>query len=130
MQERTTSSSRLEQYLDMIGEELGNKKRRASFATYALGLLSQEERKSVESIAVRGCDSEAEAEAAHQRLLHFLADAPWSDREVRRAATRYALAEITAKEPIQVAIVDDTGFLKKGVHSVGVQRQYTGTAGK
>jgi len=33
-------------------------------------------------------------------------------------------------EPVQVAIIDDTGFLKKGTHSIGVQRQYTGTAGK
>jgi len=130
MQERTSPSSRLERYLDMIGEELGNERRRASFATYALGLLSHEERKSVESIAVRGCDTAAEADAAHQRVLHFLTDAPWSDRKVRQAAARYALAAITAKEPVQVAIVDDTGFLKKGVHSVGVQRQYTGTAGK
>jgi SRSO17 transposase len=130
MQERTTPSNRLERYLDMIGDVLGNEKRRASFATYALGLLSNEERKSVESIAVRGCESVKEADAAHQRVLHFLTDAPWSDREVRLAGVRYALSAITAREPVQVAIIDDTGFLKKGVHSVGVQRQYTGTAGK
>lgn len=130
MHEQTSQSNRLERYLDMIGEELGNEKRRASFATYALGLLSDEERKSAESIAVRGCEAVEQADAAHQRVLHFLTDAPWNDRRVRLAGVRHALSAITAREPVQVAIIDDTGFLKKGTHSVAVQRQYTGTAGK
>src|SRR5215471_6429272 len=51
-------------------------------------------------------------------------------REVRREAARYGLEAMTAREPVEVWIVDDTGFLKQGNHSVGVQRQYTGSAGK
>ncbi|HEX8701964.1 MAG TPA: IS701 family transposase [Myxococcaceae bacterium] len=66
----------------------------------------------------------------HQRLLHFAVDAKWSDREVRRQAAQYALGAMVEREPVEVWIVDDTGFLKQGKHSVGVQRQYTGSAGK
>jgi SRSO17 transposase len=68
--------------------------------------------------------------AQHQRLQHFLTDSPWSDREVRRAAALYGIEALTARESITHWIVDDTGFLKQGSHSVGVKRQYTGSAGK
>jgi SRSO17 transposase len=121
---------RLDAYFDYIGEVLGNDERRASFAIYAMGILGEGERKSVEPIAARACPDPKRTDAAHQRLLHFLVDSPWSDRDIRRAAARYALDVITKREPVEVWIVDDTGFLKQGTHSVGVQRQYTGTAGK
>ena len=121
---------RLEQYFDQIGAILGNDERRASFATYAMGLFSDAERKSVEPMAVRACPDPAVADAAHQRLLHFVANSPWNDLAVRREAARHALAELTAREAVQAWVLDDTGWLKQGKHSVGVQRQYTGTAGK
>lgn len=121
---------RLEDFLDQIGDVLGHAKRRASFATYALGLLGDGERKSVEPIAARACGSADEVERAHQRLLHFLTDSQWSDFAVRRLAATYAISVMTAREQLEAWIVDDTGFLKQGRHSVGVQRQYTGSAGK
>jgi SRSO17 transposase len=121
---------RLADYLTQIGNVLNNKKRRASFALYAYGLVADGERKSVEPIATRACPSPAKADAAHQRLLHFLVDSSWSDRAVRREAARYALAAMVEREPVESWIIDDTGFLKQGSHSVGVQRQYTGSAGK
>ena len=122
--------ARLESYLDDLGALLGDKRRRASFATYALGLLGEGERKSVEPIAARAAGNAADVEAAHQRLLHFLARSEWDDRAVRRFAAQYGLKFMADEQPIVASVIDDTGFLKQGKHSVGVQRQYTGSAGK
>lgn len=121
---------RLGAFFGRIGELLGDDERKASFATYAVGLLTEGERKSMEPIAARAVPDEKEIDAAHQRLHHLIANSPWSDRDVRRDSARYALAEMEKREPIAAWILDDTGFLKQGHHSVGVQRQYTGSAGK
>jgi SRSO17 transposase len=121
---------RLSEFFDLIGQVLGRKGRRESFALYAEGVFGDGERKSIEPIAARACADPARADAEHQRLLHFALDAPWSDHDVRLAAARYALEAMTAKQPVDSWIIDDTGFLKQGSHSVGVQRQYTGSAGK
>jgi SRSO17 transposase len=73
-------------YLESIGDVLGNDARRASFSTYALGLLCDAERKSVEPIAAMTCTDPQRVDAAHQRLLHFTVDSRWSDSDVRRTA--------------------------------------------
>lgn len=124
------AEQRLAKYFDRIGAVLGSPSRRESFAVYAMGILGDGERKSIEPIAARACADPTRADAEHQRLLHFAANSPWSDHGVRRVAAGYALDEMTKKEPVEVWILDDTGFLKQGTHSVGVQRQYTGSAGK
>jgi len=124
------AQQRLVTYFDGIGGILDDPRRRASCATYAMGLLADGDRKSVEPIAARTCADIDETDPLQQRLLHFLVDSKWSDREVRRAAARQAIDAIAAREPIDVVIIDDTGMLKQGKHSVGVQRQYTGSAGK
>ena len=121
---------RLVQYFSGVGEALGNKKRRESFGTYALGLLSNVVRKSAEPIAALATSNPATCDRCHQRLLHFLGDSPWSDRAVRQIATKHAMEAMEAHEPVRTWIIDDTGFIKQGTHSVGVQRQYTGSAGK
>lgn len=121
---------RLESYFAKIGDVLGDERRRASFAMYAMGLFGEGDRKSVEPIAARACGDPDGTERAHDRLLHFMTDSKWSDRDTRRTAAQYALAAVTAREPVLAWIVDDTGMLKQGTHSVGVQRQYTGSAGK
>src|ERR1019366_3809492 len=121
---------RLEGYFERIGKVLGDDKRRASFATYAIGLLSDGERKSMEPIAARACADPERIDAQHQRLAHFLSNSTWRDQDVRRAAAAYALEVLTKREPVVAWIFDDTGFLKQGSHAVGVQRQYTGSAGK
>jgi SRSO17 transposase len=97
---------------------------------YAMGLFGDGERKSIEPIAARSCADPGKTDALHQRLLHFATDAKWSDRGVRRLSAQHVISAMTALEPIEEWIIDDTGFLKQGTHSVGVQRQYTGSAGK
>lgn len=123
-------SKRLEKYFDQIGQVLGDDRRRASFAMYAMGLFGEGDRKSVEPIAARAAGDPDETKRAHDRLLHFMTDSRWSDREIRRIAAREALDAMTTHGAVQSWIVDDTGMMKQGTHSVGVQRQYTGTVGK
>jgi SRSO17 transposase len=122
--------ARLKRFFGDVGVLLGSDSRRASFATYALGLLSEGERKSVEPMSAKACPDVGTADAAHQRLLHFVGNGKWSDRDIRRFAAVHALGAMTACEKIESWVIDDTGFLKQGKHSVGVQRQYTGSAGK
>jgi SRSO17 transposase len=122
--------ARLEAYFEQIGSCLRDKRKRESFAMYAFGILGEGERKSAEPIAARACGDPAKARHAHDKLLHFLGRAAWDDRAVRRVATRYALEAMSAREPVTTWVIDDTGFLKQGTNSVGVQRQYTGSAGK
>jgi len=126
----SAGQSRLDSYFDGMGTILRRKDRRESFALYALGLLGDGERKSVEPIAARACGDPALCRAYHDRLLHFVGVAPWSDEAVREYAARYGLDAMTAHEAVGNWIVDDTGFPKQGDKSPGVQRQYSGTLGK
>ena len=126
----TGTEGRMGDYLSAVGDILRNKRRRESFAMYAMGLMGDGERKSCEPIAARACGDPRLVDAYHQRLTYFLGESVWSDHDVRRYCAGYALAEMTKRDPVQAWIVDDTGFLKQGKHSVGVQRQYTGSAGK
>lgn len=117
-------------YVDRLGACLPKQWQRESFATYALGLLGHGERKSIEPIASRACADPAECSALEQRIGHFLTNGDWSDERLRAVAVDFALSEMTRRSPVQTWIVDDTGFPKQGKHSVGVQRQYSGTLGK
>jgi SRSO17 transposase len=121
---------RLEQYFDLLGKQLWDSRQRQSFATYAIGLMSELERKSVEPIAASFTDDPKEAERLQHRLQNLLADAPWPDHAIRRIATRYALGAMQKRGPIESWVCDDTSFPKSGDHSVGVQRQYCGALGK
>ena len=68
--------------------------------------------------------------AKHQSLLHFVANAPWSDERVLDTVRELTLPMIERSGGIEAWIIDDTGFPKKGRHSVGVARQYCGQLGK
>jgi SRSO17 transposase len=122
--------ARVADYFERIGRHLPRHDQRASFATYAFGILAEGDRKSVEPIAARADPDPEEAARTHDRLLHFLRESPWNDRSVRREAAGYVIEALQRREPITTWILDDTGMLKQGKHSPGVQRQYTGSAGK
>ena len=124
------AAARLEGFFGRIDTHLKDTRKRESFAMYACGILGDGDRKSVEPIAARSCADPEEVDNVHRKLLYFLGRSAWDDRAVRLEAARYAIETIEQREPITTWIIDDTGFLKQGDDSVGVQRQYTGSAGK
>lgn len=119
---------RLDSFAERLADVLGHADRTGPFASYLSGLLGDGERKSVEPIAMRSAP--ARVSAQHQSLLHLVGQSPWSDADVLRAIREYAFPAIEASGPIDAWIVDDTGMVKKGTHSVGVARQYCGRLGK
>jgi SRSO17 transposase len=86
------------------------------------------ERKSVEPMAALVAPSRVSAE--HQSLLHLVGQAPWSDEAMLTRVRDLVLPALERQGPITAWIIDDTGFPKKGTHSVGVARQYCGRLGK
>jgi SRSO17 transposase len=94
----------------------------------AWALLMPIERKSVEPMAA--VTAPAQVAAKHQSLLHFVGNAPWSDAAMLTKVSELVLPAIERSGPIEAWIIDDTGFPKKGRHSVGVTRQYCSQLGK
>ncbi len=66
----------------------------------------------------------------HPSLHHFVANAPWSDEALLERVRHFVLPVMKRNGSVVAWIVDDTGFVKKGTHSVGVVRQYCGPVGK
>jgi SRSO17 transposase len=95
---------------------------------YCKGLLLPGERKSMEPMAAR-LDPE-NIQPMRQSLHHLVAKASWSDEVLLEQVRNYVLPALQKPGPVVAWIVDDTGFPKKGKHSVGVTRQYCGQVGK
>jgi len=122
------TQERFRAYAADLASVLGHADRVRPFGDYCVGLLSAEGRKSVEPLAAVTAPERTAAQ--HQSLLHLVAQAPWSDQAVLTRVRERVLPSITRDGPIQAWIIDDTGFPKKGSHSVGVTRQYCGQLGK
>jgi len=122
------SEGRFAAYVESLAGVLGHADRAAPLMDYCTGLLLPGERKSVEPIA--SIVAPARVAAAHQSLLHFVGQSAWSDEAMLAKVRDFASAAFEAQGGVEAWIVDDTGFQKKGSHSVGVARQYCGRLGK
>ncbi|NOK00668.1 MULTISPECIES: transposase [Myxococcus] len=94
---------------------------------YVKGLLLEGERKSIAPMAGRLVEDAGEQEAMRQRLQQCVSGSAWADEEVMR---RLALKLEAELPDIEALVLDDTGVPKKGKHSAGVARQYSGTLGR
>jgi SRSO17 transposase len=107
-------------FLTPLIKGLGRSERREGATLYVEGLLLPGQRKSIEPLAQRlGTDA--------QKLQQFITDSPWQEAGVWRAIRQEVVERM---EPLQAWIVDETGWLKQGSHSVGVAHQYCGASGK
>ena len=128
MAERAEAAERLEKYFAKLEAVIGHADRAAPLRAYVKGLLLPGERKSIEPMAAK--IDPRRVRARHQSMHHFVASAPWDEHEVIRVARDYALEPLERHAPVGAWVIDDTGFPKKGRHSVGVTRQYCGQLGK
>jgi SRSO17 transposase len=114
--------------MDGLAIAAGHEDRHAPLKNYCRGLLLPGERKSIEPMAARL--EPGSVQATRQSLHHLVAKAPWSDETLLEHVRKQVLPAMRKQGPVVAWIVDDTGFPKKGTHSVGVARQYCGQVGK
>ena len=122
------SEARYSSYVEGLASVIGHADRINPLRDYCTGLMLPGGRKSVEPMAA--VTAPARTAAQHQSLLHFVGQAAWSDDKVLAKVCEMVLPAMQHDEPIEAWIIDDTGFPKKGRHSVGVARQYCGQLGK
>src|SRR5271167_530927 len=108
------------EFLNPLIAGLGRSERRVAATRYVEGLLMPGQRKSIIPMAERlGVDS--------QSLQQFVTDSPWDEEAMWRAIRQEIIPHL---EPLEAWVVDETGWVKQGSHSVGVAHQYCGAVGK
>jgi SRSO17 transposase len=112
----------LDELLGRVAGRFARVEPRRRARTFVLGLLADLPRKNCWTLAEHAGDTSPDG------MQHLLAGAVW-DHDAVRDDIRDWLVEHLG-DPGAVLVVDETGDLKKGTHTVGVARQYTGTAGK
>ena len=115
-------------YTEGLATAAGHQDRHEPLKNYCKGLLLPGERKSIEPMAAR-LDPK-NIQPMRQSLHHLVAKAPWSDEALLEEVRNQVLPTMQKHGAVVAWIVDDTGFPKKGKHSVGVTRQYCGQVGK
>jgi hypothetical protein len=114
--------SGLDDLFARVAGRFGRVEPRRQARLYLMGLQAPLERKNGWQLA------EAAGDATPDRMQRLLNNARWDAREVRDDLRGYVTEQLG--DPGGVLIVDETGFVKKGTRSAGVQRQYSGTAGR
>ena len=109
-----------DELMERIGGRFARSEARNWASMYVQGLLSNMPRKNSWQLA------EELGEANPYGIQQFLYRAKWEADEVRDDMQAYVMEHLSADAG--VLVLDETGFLKKGKHSVGVQVQYCGTA--
>ena len=122
MEEIETWASELDALMERIGDRFGRADTRGRARNYLKGLLSPVERKNGWQLA------EAVGEETPYGTQQFLYRARWDADGVRDDLREYVVTHLGDDQA--VLVVDETGFVKKGTHSAGVKRQYSGTAGR
>ena len=112
----------LETVNECLSEHFARSEVRERAQDYLRGLLSETERKNGWQLA------EVAGNATPYGIQHLLGRANWDADAVRDELREYVSEHLSGEG--SVLVVDETGFIKKGDKSVGVKRQYTGTAGK
>ena len=105
-----------------IGSVFARSDARERAMSYLAGLLSGAERKNSWQLA------EIRGQANPYGFQHLLGRADWDADALRDRLRSYVIDYLAAKDA--VGVIDESGFLKKGIHSAGVARQYSGTAGR
>jgi SRSO17 transposase len=114
------SVKRFHEFLSPLVAGLGRSERRVAATRYLEGLLMPGQRKSIIPMAERlGVDS--------QSLQQFVTDSPWSEEGLWQTIRKEVIPHV---EPLEAWVVDETGWVKQGSHSVGVSHQYCGAVGK
>jgi SRSO17 transposase len=118
---------RLEEYIAEFAADFDYITRTRWAGIYVQGLLLDGERKSIQPLSTRvsvpGWRGDTE-----QALQLFVNQSVWDEQAVLQSYRRRMGAAFD--DPDGIVVIDDTGFAKKGRHSVGVARQYSGTLGK
>ncbi len=125
---RSEASDRFAAYIGELTKVIGHADRVTPLRDYCSGLLATEGRRSVEPMAA--VTAPAHVSAQHQKLLHFVANATWSDERMLAKVRELVVPSIVRHGAIEAWIIDDTSFPKQGSHSVGVHHQYCGQLGK
>jgi SRSO17 transposase len=115
-------------YIEGLAVAAGHEDRHEPLKSYCKGLLLPGQRKSMEPMAA--LLAPGNVQSMRQSLHHLVAKAPWSDEVLLEQVRNRVLPTMRKQGPVVAWIVDDTGFPKKGKHSVGVTRQYCGQVGK